>query len=98
MPGFHDSARRTGDDQPVSFGHRFAKSHRLSKGRLVRPGPGGTEHRYLATGTVRRKNLEGVSQLAKRTAENLQVAAAGLVLSELVGRLLDHADQVTHAV
>ena len=89
----HDPAGRAGDYQPVVAGHRLAEPGGLLVGRLTGQRSGRTEHRHLANVSVRRKNLEGVAQLAERAADYLQVAAAGPVDGQFVGRVPDRLDQ-----
>ena len=90
----HDPAGRAGNHEPALLGHRPAKRGRLPVGRLVGRRAGRTEQRHLAAVPVGRKHLERITQLAERAAKDLQVAAAGVVAGQLVGRLLDRLDQL----
>ncbi len=55
---------------------------------------GRAEDRHLSPGAIRAEDLERVPQLAERAAENLQVAACGLIACQLVGRLPKLLDQI----
>ena len=79
-------------------GHRPAERHGLLICRIVRPGAGRAEHGHLAPRAIGRENLEGVTQLAERAAEDFQIAARRVVGGQLVGRFLDLFDQVGHAL
>ena len=49
--------------------------------RMIRRRPRRAEDGDLTVATVRRENLEGVSQLTKGPAENLEIAAGGAVVT-----------------
>ena len=93
VPGLHDAARGAGDDHPVMLGHLPAELDRLLVGGLMGRGPGRAEDGHLAVGAVGGEDFEGIAQFAERAAEELDVAAAGAVLGQLVGRELDFVDQ-----
>ena len=68
-----------------------AELDRLAIGRLVGRRARRAEDRHLAEVPIGRENLERITQLAQRPAEDLQIAAAGVVLGQLVGRFADRA-------
>ena len=79
-------AARAGDHHPLMLGHPPAEfDRRLIRG-LMGQGACRAENGYLAAGTVRSEDFEGIAQLAKRAAQELDVAAAGPVLRQLIGR------------
>ena len=59
---------------------------------MVGFGAGGTEHGRLALAAIGREHLEAVAEFANGGGQQFHVAAAGVVVEELVRRFLDLAD------
>ena len=57
--------------------------------RMVGLGPGRPEHDRLALAAIGREHLETVPQFANRGGEQFEIAAIGVIVQELVRRLLD---------
>ena len=86
-----------GDDEPLFGGHRPANSTANISG-IIGPGARRAEDRPLVAFAIGREDFERVAQFAQRAAEDLQVAARGLVLLQLVGRFFDRVDQIGYPI
>src|SRR5262249_14384586 len=87
VAGLHDAAGRSGDDHPAGLGDAAAELLRSWGSGMAGRQTRRAEDRHLAHTAVGRENLEGVTQLLERGAEQFHVAAAGPVANELVSRL-----------
>src|ERR1051326_1481763 len=89
MPGFHDAARRAGDDHVFELGHAAAKLNGDLIGWCLWPQARRPEYRDLAPPAVRSEDLEAIAEFLECRGEQFHVAAVGAIADELVGCFLD---------